>query len=192
MEDSETIEDQQSRSTSSPAKESLPLPLVNSTEASSNSPSLKTNLQDSSNVNITSHTPSFSPSISSVYSYNETETSFSPSSSPTEEDSLVDSFNPSSMPSPISQWQQPTNPTADPINSPTTLRPTMLLEHPTQPPHIQYEYEINFRIALVIIATPMLIIAGCFVRRWHNEKKFERSYRDFEISAFSTEDHDIS
>jgi len=77
-------------------------------------------------------------------------------------------------------------------NFPTTSRPTMLLEYPTQPPHIQYEYEVNSRIALIVISVPVLLFSGCFLWRWYHHRKFERNYRDFEISAFSAYDHDFS
>jgi len=154
-----------SPSISSVEKSSLP---TTSVEISSNSPSLKPTPKDSSNVDIQSYTPSLSPSIPSV-------------------NSPIGTDFPSYSPS----WQQPTNPNASPIYSPTTLRPTMLLEPPTmQAPNIKDEYDVNLGIALVVIATPMLIIAGCFLWRWYNERKFAQNYRDFEINAFSHADAD--
>jgi len=94
-------------------------------------------------------------------------------------------------PEPTPKWKNhPKPPTTD--NFPTTTRPTAMLEFPTQPPHIQYEYEVNSRIALVVIAVPMLLFSGCFLWRWYHHKKFERSYRDFETSAFSAYDHEFA
>jgi len=228
MEYQETIQDEKSRSGSLPENENPPLSSLNLAEASSNSPSLKTIPQDSTNVDIGTYTPSLSPSISSVIklstnpslslssketqqnstnvdtnrnipsfspsilSINETDISGnSPSSSPQEgEDNFVNSLIPSSMPT---SMQQLTTPSADLIDSPTTLRPTMLLEHPARPTQMQDEYEINLTVALVVIATPMLIISACFVWRWYQERKFVRSYRDFETSAFShAAEHELS
>lgn len=154
------------------------------------SASTNTTLEKYSDVNKDSHTPSYSPSLqtkspqgSFEYSYN---TSVSPSmqTTPPQESPVArkESYSPSTIPS-LTKTQQSFTPSAIPMSLPTTVRPTIFLEFPTQPPS-QNEYD-DLKISLVIVSAPMLIIAGCFVWRWYHHRRFVNNFRDFETQAFS-------